>query len=283
MAIALFSGTKIYYEIHGAGLPLFFIHGHGFTHKMFKQQIKYFSKYYQVVVCDLRGNGKSGKLKQNPGEVIEIQCLDLIRLMNVLQIREAAFLGVSYGGLIVQHLAKEYPRRVSALVISDSYCRIEASTFTGKLQLAAAYCSCLIYYSPGELFLPATRLSYQRWPQAYSEVRHGMLHKRPNELYRQKLAECHADYSEHLKTVEKPALCLVGDYAPYGVECMKEVVSRLPEARLEIIPDAWDPSNLCQPDVFNELVRQFLIEQQESLEREGNPAGEGRFGIVVDV
>ncbi|MCM3626210.1 alpha/beta hydrolase [Paenibacillus glycanilyticus] len=279
MAVAQVNRTSIYYETYGAGFPIVFVHGHGLTHEMFKPQIEYFSKEYQVIVCDLRGNGKSGKLTQALGDIIETQCLDLILLMNELRIGQAAFVGVSYGGLIVQHLAKYYKERVHSIIISDSFCRIESSTLTGKMQLAAAYCSWLVYFSPGELMLPATRLSYQRWSRAYSEVRKGMLDKRPIELYKQRLAASLADYSEHLKAIKQPALCLAGDFGSFGVDCMKEVVSRLPGARMKIIPDACDPSNLCQPDVFNEVVRQFLAEQLRLQEENaGDSAGERRFG-----
>nr|WP_283094521.1 alpha/beta hydrolase [Paenibacillus sp. ATY16] len=276
MAVAQVNRTSIYYETHGNGFPIFFIHGHGLTHEMFKLQIDFFSKEYQVIVCDLRGNGKSGKLTQARSDIIETQCLDLILLMNELRIGQAAFVGVSYGGLIVQHLAKHYKERVHSIIIADSFCRIESSTLAGKLQLAAAYCSWLVYFSPCELMLPAIRLSYQRWSQAYSEVRKGMLDKRPIELYKQRLAASQADYSEHLKTINQPALCLAGDFASFGIDCMKGVVTRLPGARMEIIPDACDPSNLCQPDVFNKLVRQFLAEQLKC--QEESTAGERRFG-----
>ncbi|WP_268893714.1 alpha/beta fold hydrolase [Paenibacillus puerhi] len=263
MPVAKLNGTSLYYEIQGTGIPILFIHGHGFTHHMFKPQLDYFSAKYKVILCDLRGNGKSGKLLQPPDEIIETQCLDLIMLMNDLNIREAVFVGISYGGLIAQHMAKQYPERVRALVIADSFCRSEASTFLGKLQLAAAYCSCLTYYAPGELMLPSLRLIYKRWGLAYREIRRSLLDKRPGELYKQRLAMRFIDYSACLRTFQRPALCIVGDFREFGVDCMKDVVSRLPHAQLAIIPDAFDPSNLCQPEMFNAVVQQFLDTQQD--------------------
>lgn len=231
---------------------------------MFKPQLEYFSRSYKVILCDLRGNGKSGKLVQSPDEIIDTQCLDLILLMNALNIREAVFVGISYGGLIVQQIAKHYPERVKAIVVADSFCRKETVTITGKLQLAAAYFSWVEYYTPGEIFLPSIRTLYRRWNLAYSEIRKGMLDKRPRELYRQRLAASRIDYSRQLRAFNRPALCIVGDFREFSIDCMKDVVAQLPNARLAIIPDALDPSNLCQPELFNEIVHQFLMKEQDN-------------------
>lgn len=267
MPIAKLNGTSLYYEINGTGTPIVFIHGHGLTHSMFKPQLEYFSAKYKVILCDLRGNGKSGKLLQAPDEIIETQSLDLIMLLNDLGIREAVFVGIAYGGLIVQHIAKQYPERVKAIVIVDSFCSSHLSTVTGKLQLMAAYCSLLTYYAPSELVLPSIRMMYrERWRLAYNEIRRSLLEKRPQELYRQRLAARRIDYTRFLRSFNRPALCIVGDFNEFGVNCMKEMVSQLPHAQLAIIPDALDPSNLCQPEKFNAILQRFLEKQQGNLQ-----------------
>ncbi|MEK3749849.1 alpha/beta hydrolase [Paenibacillus sp. FSL E2-8871] len=265
MPIAKLNGTSLYYEINGTGTPVVFIHGHGLTHSMFKPQLEYFSDKYKVILCDLRGNGKSGELLQAPNEIIETQCLDIIMLLNDLGIREAVFVGSAYGGLVVQHIAKQYPERVKAIVVADSFCRSQASTIIGKIQLMAAYCSWLMYYAPSELVLPSIRMMYrERWNLAYNEIRRGLLDKRPRELYRQRLATSHVDYTRCLKSFKRPALCIVGDFSEFGVNCMKDMVSQLPHAQLVIIPNALDPSNLCQPEKFNAILQRFLEKQQET-------------------
>lgn len=259
MAVAILNGTSLYYERQGNGLPVVFIHGHGLTHTMFKPQMEFFSDTYQVILCDLRGNGKSGKLMQSREKIIETQGTDLIMLLNELNLRDAVFVGVSYGGLIVQYIAKQYPERVKAIVVADSFCRGESPSFSfiEKLQVAAAYCSWLTYYAPSEWMLPSIRLMYQRWGMAYQVIRASLLEKRPHELYKQRLAMARLD-APFLKCVTHPALFLAGDYTEYGVLCMKDMAEQLPHAQFEIIPDALNPSNLCQPEVFNQLLRRFL-------------------------
>ncbi|MDG0792718.1 alpha/beta hydrolase [Cohnella ginsengisoli] len=193
-----------------------------------------------------------------PDDIIDTQCLDLILLLNSLGIRQAVFVGIDYGGLIVQQIARQYPERAAAIVIADSFCRVDSSTVFSKLQLAAAYMSWLDYYAPGELLLPSLRLAYQRWAPAYDELRRNVLNRRPRELYRQRLATRRIDYTDHLRTFRGPALGVAGDYTAYGIACMEELVACLPQAGLAVIADARGPSSLCRPDAFNQVVEQFL-------------------------
>jgi 3-oxoadipate enol-lactonase len=252
------NGTSIYYETKGKGTAIIFIHSHGLTHRMFQTQMDHFSRSYQVVVCDLRGNGQSGKLHHTPDDIIDMQCLDLIVLMNALNLKEAIFVGVAYGGLIVQHLAAHYTVRVKAVVIVDSYCRNDRSTLIGKLQLVSAHLGWLTDYAPPELLLSSIRGVYRKWELAYREHRRSLADRRAGELYRQRLAASRIDYSAQLADFSMPALCVVGDYAEYCIHCMREVASLISNAQLVIIPDAFDPSNLCQPELFNARIEQFM-------------------------
>ncbi len=43
---------KIYYEEHGSGEPLIFIHGWSCNHKFFKYQVDEFAKKYRVILYD---------------------------------------------------------------------------------------------------------------------------------------------------------------------------------------------------------------------------------------
>ena len=52
---------KIYYEEHGSGEPLIFIHGWSCNHKFFKYQVDEFAKKYRVILYDFRGHGQSDR------------------------------------------------------------------------------------------------------------------------------------------------------------------------------------------------------------------------------
>ena len=52
-------GARIYYETHGSGSAVLFVHGSGGHHAAWWQQVPYFSDRYTVITMDLRGFGNS--------------------------------------------------------------------------------------------------------------------------------------------------------------------------------------------------------------------------------
>lgn len=259
MPTAVINGTSIYYVTAGTGLPLVFVHEHGLMHTMFKPQMDCFSQWYQVIACDLRGNGQSGRLTQSPYEVMDTQCHDLIVLLNELHVRAAVFIGVAYGGLLVQRLAREYPNRVAGIVVADSFSGEISSSAMKTLELAAAYCSAATYYAPSDWLLHSLRISYRRWSLPYPVIRRSMQKKRPGEWYKQRLAMARYGQSSGCAAeISCPALFISGDTTELYVRYAHEKARQLPHAGVEIIPDSMLPSNLCQPELFNRCLQRFL-------------------------
>lgn len=64
-AINLPSGASIYFETHGAGRPLLAIHGGlGLDHTYFRPWLDPLAKNFQLVLPDVRGNGRSQELPE---------------------------------------------------------------------------------------------------------------------------------------------------------------------------------------------------------------------------
>ena len=59
MAVANSDGVSIYYERHGAGPAVLFVHGSGGHHAAWWQQVAALRHRFTVLTVDLRGFGKS--------------------------------------------------------------------------------------------------------------------------------------------------------------------------------------------------------------------------------
>ena len=81
-------------NIMGNGKPLVLIHGLGASSVMYKQQVEYFQRFFKVVLLDLRGNGKSGKLECLPEKVLDKQIEDIKEVLKSLGIEKSIFIGV---------------------------------------------------------------------------------------------------------------------------------------------------------------------------------------------
>ncbi|RLL41096.1 alpha/beta hydrolase [Oceanobacillus piezotolerans] len=249
-------GIDIYYECIGNGEPLVFIHGLGASSEMYKPQVEYFKKEFKVVIIDLRGNGKSGKLECLKDEVLDTQIKDVIQILDHLEIEQSSFVGVSYGGVFIQKFAITYPNVVNSLIISDSFC----DTSTDSLQKALAMFGAKqtwILRLPNKWLAKLTTSSYKNWPLAGSEMKKVIVNMRKRETILQRKTINNIKLNNDLSTLDVPVLCLVGDNTKLGIKMMEQV-SNLTDGELVVIEDSFDPSNLCQPTVFNTITHEFL-------------------------
>lgn len=253
----LLNGTSLYYEIHGNGVPIVFVHDHLSSHRMFDPQVEFFSTRARVIILDLRGNGQSGRMNVEVNRIIDTQCEDLRELLERLDVSKVTLVGCSSGGVLVRKFADLYPEWVRALVLVDSY----LSTKTSKLWEMVETFSWLSYYLPAELLLRTLRLTYHNWTPAYEIMREDLLNKRPTELIKQRMALRQIEWRRHSARQQVPILCVAGSQNEWGLKHMKNIVAVFPNAQLQIVDDAIYPSNLCQPQLFNRLLLNFLIDQ----------------------
>jgi 3-oxoadipate enol-lactonase len=259
MPVAHVNGTEIAYIDQGSGQPLIFIPGLGATHELWAPQVERFSQTHRVIVIDPRGNGGSGKLTGPVKTVLDRQNDDLAALMDHLGIPKAVICGVSYGGVFTFHFALRHPSRVAALVAVDSFSDTNPPGFLDKLVALGNY-NVWSYYLPPSWLRALMLPLWRRWPMAKAQMAKIMDHWRGHEAVLQRLAIMTAEHTSKLGTVKCPALGIVGDHTGVGVRFMQRAMGAIPGARLAIIHDSFDPSNLCQPAEFDRILAEFLTE-----------------------
>ncbi|NNN30296.1 alpha/beta hydrolase [Streptomyces sp. S3(2020)] len=118
MPIADSDGTSIYYERHGSGPAILFVHGSGGHHAAWWQQVAALRDEFTVITIDLRGFGKSDSAmlefdgQDFPGDVVAV--LDQEDLTDVMLV------GQSIGSVAALRAALLRPERVSSVVLGHS-------------------------------------------------------------------------------------------------------------------------------------------------------------------
>lgn len=114
MPFAHVNGAHLYYEQHGTGPDIVFIHGAGGNHLVWWQQVAAFGAHFRCTVYDARGWGRS------TGEMgIGRWALgtDLVALIEHLGIARAHIVAQSMGGRAVAGLSRLAPTRIHSLLL----------------------------------------------------------------------------------------------------------------------------------------------------------------------
>jgi pimeloyl-ACP methyl ester carboxylesterase len=86
-------GSHMYFELHGAGIPVVLLHGWSLSGKVFYKNVPEIAKRYQVIIPDLRGHGWSSKELQ--GNTIDQYAKDIHALLEYLGIKKFVLCGWS--------------------------------------------------------------------------------------------------------------------------------------------------------------------------------------------
>jgi len=102
-----FDGVKIYYEVKGTGYPVVLVHGFTGTSQGWKRGKLYgdlLDAGYQVIIMDLRGNGRSDKPHKDEAYANNAEAKDIIGLATLLGLKKYDVVGYSRGSIIASSL-----------------------------------------------------------------------------------------------------------------------------------------------------------------------------------
>ena len=113
--------VKCYYELHGEGAEtITLLNGLTMSTVAWAAQVKDFSPHFRVLLLDMRGQGQTvgGDEEVYP---LSRQADDVARLLDKLGIARTHVFGVSYGGIVAQHFALQYPDKLGRLLLADTF------------------------------------------------------------------------------------------------------------------------------------------------------------------
>ena len=118
------NGLKMYYEIHGEGMPLVLIHGGGSTiQTSFSKILPLLAQQYKVIAVELQAHGHTND--RDSAESFEQDADDVAGLLQYLKVNKTHFLGFSNGGNTAMQIAIRHSDLVNKLVIISSFYKRE--------------------------------------------------------------------------------------------------------------------------------------------------------------
>ncbi|MFC6651761.1 alpha/beta fold hydrolase [Paenibacillus rhizoplanae] len=193
--------------------------------------------------------------------IVDTQCEDLKLLLDALSVEKAVIVACSSGAVLAQKFAYLYPERVMNMVLVDSYFQEDYTARGSKMKGIFEVCAWAAHYLPAEMFIRSLRITYNKWLSAYHILRKELVHERTTELIKQRLALRQTDSYGFALRLQIPVLVVSGNQNEWALEQVIRTAGKYPSARLAILEDAMYPTHLCQPQLFNRILLDYLREQ----------------------
>jgi 3-oxoadipate enol-lactonase len=258
----LINDISVNYIEHGSsqGLPVVFIHGFPFSHKMWEPQMLELSNDIHAIAYDVRGHGSS--IVGDGQFTIELFVDDLIALLNHLGIEKAVLCGLSMGGYIALRALERHPNRIKGLVLCDT--KSESDSNEEKIKRTS---SIKAVKSAGVSAFAEDFVKSVFWTKTF-EKNPGAI-EFIKELIRvnSTLGICgtllalasRTDTTQSLSSINVPTCIIVGEYdLRTPPSCAREMHTAIAGSELHILSNAGHISNLENTKDFNENLIAFL-------------------------
>jgi len=119
-------GVRLHYELHGPeeGPPIVLVHGFASDYQLnwvgTRWQETLTKAGHRVIGLDCRGHGSSDKPHDAAAYALEKMAADVQRLMDLLEIAKANYLGYSMGAKIGVQAMLDFPKRLGRVVLGGA-------------------------------------------------------------------------------------------------------------------------------------------------------------------
>lgn len=257
----MMSELDLHYEIFGdeSDSPVIVLHGFLASSRNWRSVAKLLAENHCVYVLDQRNHGVSPH-----AEVMDYPAMasDVLRFMNGIGLAKANIVGHSMGGKVAMWLALHHPERIGKLIVVDIAPIAYRHSFTPVIQaLRDLPLERLANRKQAEEHLSEAipDLGFRQFLLQNLLLRDGEYSWRINLDIVQSTAHNIVGFPEPVaERYEFPALFIAGEYSGYVND--EAVTEWFPKARVSVVPKTGHWLYVEAPDVFCQMVRQWLNE-----------------------
>lgn len=235
---ASINGLNMYYEIHGSGSPLLYLHGGGLCTEAHKNEINFLSQSYKVIAADRQGQGRTADIDREIS--YEIMAIGQLELLKHLMIDSCIIYGNSDGGPVALYMAIKSPKTVTKLIVEGTnyhYSGIE-NDWTELLQSVTPE----MYQN--DFFNEFSPNGSEYWPKMLAKLKNMWLNSpilTPLEL----------------NNITCPTLIIAGDRDMIKIDHTVSLYKAIPNANLFIVPSTSHGAMEENPSIVRPVVLNF--------------------------
>lgn len=261
------NGVRLYYDEHGQGLPLVFVHEWGGDHRSWEPQVRFFARRYRVITFNARGYPPSAVPRDVTAYSQRTAVDDIKGVLDHLAIPRAHVCGLSMGAYATLIFGLTYPERALSLTVAgggygsatdrDAF---RATTIDMAEQLERdGMASVAATYSRGPTRVQFLRKDPSGWQEFHDQLAEGSaigraMTLRAVQMTRPSFFELEREFVQ----LSVPVLVMVGDEDDPAIEPSLFLKRKAPAAGFVMFPNSGHTINLEEPEFFNRTLLDFL-------------------------
>ena len=262
MPYAELGDIRLYYEDHGAGEPIVFLHGFTLDHRQWGPQVEYFSKKYRCIVLDERGHGLSDAPATGYDRATRVE--DIRRFADHLKLDQFHLCGLSRGGVNAIGYALAHQERLKSLcLVSTGAAGYNASNKFSKLDTIAR-----------EQGVEAVKKAWLDMTMPWLMSRYPTITELMTQMVNAHSGAIWMDFKrgkyvtppdlDSVHTIKVPLLIVAGEHDKMFVPLSREIHAKVPGSKLVVFPKLGHMLTLENPEEFNRVYGEWLAGQTVS-------------------
>jgi|TARA_B110000977_G_scaffold108714_1_gene141452 pimeloyl-ACP methyl ester carboxylesterase len=238
-----------------------FIHGAGGNSSIWFNQVRFFKAYFNVLLIDLRGHGKSEVSPKGKEYTFEIIIDDILNVLDHNKIEKSHFVGISLGSILIQKMIQLHSNRVEKIGLGGAILNLNLQSrflmFMGKLT-QSIFPFIWIYTFFAYVIMPykAHRKSRALFIKEAKKISHAEFRR----WYKLTTTILPVLAKIRAKQLKPPTLYIMGIQDYMFLPFVKKIIMIHQNATMIILPGSGHVVNIDQPDLFNDNLLNFFLE-----------------------
>ena len=263
-------GVRLHYEETGSGTPVILVHEFAGDVRSWEAQLRHFGQRYRCIAFNARGYPPSD-VPEDPAAYSQARAADDVKsVLDHLGIERAHVVGLSMGGFATLHFGFRHPARARSLVVDGCGYGAEKDQrerFRGEAETVAEFLKTkgIAAFAEKYAYGP-TRVQFEnKDPRGFAEFKrmladHSAVGSAMTQLGVQRERPSLYDLVDQMRALTIPTLILTGDEDWPCLQPALLMKQTIPTAALAVMPNCGHTINIEDPDQFNRLVGEFLMQ-----------------------